>query len=105
MKVSFPLTRLMAHNGEINTLRGNVNLMKAREGVMESSLFGDDLSKLYPVVEPNLSDSGAVDCCLEFLVMAGGRSLPEVRVTWGFTLLSFIILLAMYLLDFLNYYT
>nr|XP_027206472.1 putative glutamate synthase [NADPH] [Penaeus vannamei] len=73
--------RLMAHNGEINTLRGNVNLMKAREGVMESSLFGDDLSKLYPVVEPNLSDSGAVDCCLEFLVMAGGRSLPEAIMT------------------------
>ncbi|KAK7070468.1 hypothetical protein SK128_010174 [Halocaridina rubra] len=73
--------RLMAHNGEINTLRGNVNLMKAREGVMFSSEFGDDLTKLYPVVEPNLSDSGAVDCCLEFLVMAGGRSLPEAIMT------------------------
>lgn len=68
----------MAHNGEINTLKGNVNFMKAREGVMKSSLFGKELSKLYPVVEPNLSDSGAVDCCLEFLVMAGGRTLPEV---------------------------
>ncbi|XP_071536685.1 uncharacterized protein [Panulirus ornatus] len=73
--------RLLAHNGEINTLRGNVNLMKAREGVMKSAQFGDDLSKLYPVVEPNLSDSGAVDCCLEFLVMAGGRSLPEAIMT------------------------
>ncbi|XP_076062641.1 uncharacterized protein LOC143037891 [Oratosquilla oratoria] len=73
--------RLMAHNGEINTLRGNVNLMKAREGVMHSSEFGDELSKLYPVVEPNLSDSGAVDCCLEFLVMAGKRSLPEAIMT------------------------
>ncbi|CAL4100267.1 unnamed protein product [Meganyctiphanes norvegica] len=73
--------RLMAHNGEINTLRGNVNLMKAREGVMHSTEFGDDLQKLYPVVEPNLSDSGAVDCCLEFLVMAGGRSLPEAIMT------------------------
>lgn len=73
--------RLMAHNGEINTLRGNVNLMKAREGVMFSSEYGDDLSSLYPVVEPNLSDSGAVDCCLEFLVMAGGRSLPEAIMT------------------------
>lgn len=69
----------MAHNGEINTLRGNVNLMKAREGVMKSAEYEDTLSQLYPVVEPNLSDSGAVDCCLEFLVMAGGRSLPEVR--------------------------
>lgn len=73
--------RMMAHNGEINTLRGNVNLMKAREGVMKSKEFGSDLSKLYPVVEPNLSDSGAVDCCLEFLVMAGGRSLPEAIMT------------------------
>lgn len=68
----------MAHNGEINTLRGNVNFMKAREGTMRSSSFGKTLQQLYPVVEPNLSDSGAVDCCLEFLVMAGGRSLPEV---------------------------
>lgn len=105
MKASLLLTRLMAHNGEINTLRGNVNLMKAREGVMESSLFGDDLSKLYPVVEPNLSDSGAVDCCLEFLVMAGGRSLPEVRgcgVSLCFILLFY--LLMMLLLNFLTYY-
>ncbi|KAJ9598813.1 hypothetical protein L9F63_026652, partial [Diploptera punctata] len=69
--------RVLAHNGEINTLRGNVNLMKAREGVMKSSAFGNDLKKLYPVVEPNLSDSGAVDCVLEFLVMAGNRPMPE----------------------------
>ena len=60
--------RFVAHNGEINTLRGNVNLMKAREGVMKSSIFGDDLKKLYPVVEPSLSDSGSLDCVLEFLV-------------------------------------
>ncbi|XP_018022904.1 glutamate synthase [NADH] isoform X2 [Hyalella azteca] len=73
--------RMMAHNGEINTLRGNVNLMTAREGVMKSAVFGKDLPTLYPVVEPNLSDSGAVDCCLEFLVMAGGRSLPEAIMT------------------------
>lgn len=77
---SHPL-RLMAHNGEINTLRGNVNLMKAREGVMKSKEYGSELNKLYPVVEPGLSDSGAVDCCLEFLVMAGGRSLPEAIMT------------------------
>lgn len=60
--------RYVAHNGEINTLRGNVNFMKAREGVMKNSVFGDDLRKLYPVVEPNLSDSGSLDCVLEFLV-------------------------------------
>ena len=70
----------MAHNGEINTLRGNVNFMKAREGVMSSEAFGDTLKQLYPVVEPNLSDSGAVDCVLEFLVMAGNRPLPEVDI-------------------------
>ncbi|XP_046391906.1 glutamate synthase [NADH] isoform X1 [Ischnura elegans] len=73
--------RVLAHNGEINTLRGNVNYMKAREGVMESEVYGDKLKALYPVVEPNLSDSGAVDCVLEFLVMAGRRSLPEAVMT------------------------
>lgn len=70
--------RVLAHNGEINTLRGNVNFMKAREGVMKSEAFGDDLKKLYPIVEPNLSDSGSADCVLEFLTMASQRSLPEV---------------------------
>ncbi|GFG41054.1 hypothetical protein Cfor_06824, partial [Coptotermes formosanus] len=73
--------RCVAHNGEINTLRGNVNVMKAREGVMKSSVFGSSLKKLYPVVEPNLSDSGAVDCVLEFLVMAGNRPMPEAVMT------------------------
>ncbi|CAH2107002.1 unnamed protein product [Euphydryas editha] len=73
--------RVLAHNGEINTLRGNVNLMKAREGVMKSELFGDDLKKLYPVVEPNLSDSGSADCVLEFLLHCGNRSLPEAVMT------------------------
>lgn len=71
---------MLAHNGEINTLRGNVNFMKAREGVMKSPYF-EDMKSLYPVVEPNLSDSGAVDCVLEFLSMAGGRSLPEAIMT------------------------
>jgi glutamate synthase (NADH) len=71
--------RTLAHNGEINTLRGNVNYMKAREGIMKSTAFGDELKKLYPVVEPNLSDSGSCDCVLEFLTMAGGRTLPEVN--------------------------
>lgn len=74
--------RMLAHNGEINTLRGNVNYMKAREGVMSSSRFGKRiLTELYPVVEPNLSDSGSADCVLEFLVRAGGRSLPEAIMT------------------------
>mgnify|MGYP003729734863 CR=1 FL=1 len=72
--------RVLAHNGEINTLRGNVNFMKAREGVMKSPHF-KDIKSLYPVVEPNLSDSGAVDCVLEFLSLAGGRSLPEAIMT------------------------
>lgn len=73
--------RVIAHNGEINTLRGNVNLMKAREGVMKSDVFGSNLKKLFPVVEPNLSDSGSADCVLEFLAMAGDRSLPEAVMT------------------------
>ena len=74
--------RYLAHNGEINTLRGNKNLMAAREGVMSSHIYGDDLHKLYPVVEEGMSDSGSVDNVLEFLINAGGRSLPEVSATW-----------------------
>ena len=67
--------RFMSHNGEINTLLGNCNWMNAREGVMRSELFGDDLAKLFPVVEPDCSDSGNFDNVLEFLLMAG-RTLP-----------------------------
>lgn len=52
--------------------------MRAREGVMSSSKYGDELKQLYPVVEEGLPDSGRVDNVLEFLIMAGGRSLPEV---------------------------
>lgn len=70
---------MLAHNGEINTLRGNVNFMKAREGVMKSDKFGDKLQQMFPVVEPNLSDSGSADCVLEFLVRIGEKSLPEVN--------------------------
>ncbi|ESO02185.1 hypothetical protein HELRODRAFT_65256 [Helobdella robusta] len=73
--------RVIAHNGEINTLKGNVNLIHAREGVMESKLFGEDLQKLFPVVEAGMSDSGSFDNVLEFLTIAGGRKLPEVIVT------------------------
>lgn len=73
--------RVLAHNGEINTLRGNVNLMKAREGVMKSEIFGSKLKTLFPVVEPGLSDSGSADCVLEFLCMAGERKMPEAVMT------------------------
>ncbi|MCR9292709.1 MAG: glutamate synthase large subunit [bacterium] len=68
--------RFMSHNGEINTLRGNKNWMTAREGMMSSSLFGDRLSDLFPVSEPDCSDSGTFDNALEFLLMTG-RSLQE----------------------------
>ena len=68
--------RFMAHNGEINTLRGNENWMKAREGVMKSDLFGESLRDLFPVVEPDGSDSMVFDNVLEFLLMTG-RSLQE----------------------------
>jgi glutamate synthase (NADPH/NADH) large chain len=68
--------RFMSHNGEINTLRGNSNWMKARVGSAKSELFGDDLPKLFPVVEPHCSDSGTFDNVLEFLLM-NGRTLQE----------------------------
>ncbi|MEL6107684.1 MAG: glutamate synthase large subunit [Planctomycetota bacterium] len=68
--------RFMSHNGEINTLRGNSNWMKARRGTAESKLYGDDLEKLFPVVEPECSDSGTFDNVLEFLLM-NGRTLQE----------------------------
>jgi glutamate synthase (NADPH/NADH) large chain len=68
--------RFMSHNGEINTLRGNSNWMHAREGVVRSDLFGDDLKKLFPIVEPDCSDSGTFDNVLEFLLMSG-RTLQE----------------------------
>ena len=76
---SWPLAhpyRLVAHNGEINTLRGNINWMKAREGLLESRVFGDDLQKVLPVIAPGGSDTATFDNVLEFLVMAG-RSLPH----------------------------
>ena len=68
--------RFMSHNGEINTLLGNKNWMNARQGVVASSLFGEDLAKLFPVVEPDCSDSGTFDNVLEFLRMTG-RTLQE----------------------------
>jgi glutamate synthase (NADPH/NADH) large chain len=68
--------RCMSHNGEINTLRGNVNSMRAREGMVQSPKFGEQLSKLFPVAEPDCSDSGNFDNVLEFLLLSG-RSLQE----------------------------
>ena len=68
--------RYMSHNGEINTLRGNKNWMTAREGVASSDRFGDDIKKLFPIVEPEFSDSGTFDNVLEFLMLSG-RTLQE----------------------------
>ncbi|NOY89831.1 MAG: glutamate synthase large subunit [Deltaproteobacteria bacterium] len=68
--------RTMSHNGEINTLRGNVGSMHDRERVVKSPLLGDDLMRCLPIIEPNVSDSGSFDNVLEFLLM-GGRSLAS----------------------------
>lgn len=69
--------RWAAHNGEINTLRGNKNWMRAREGVLRSEVFGDELDLLYPIVEDGGSDSAAFDNVLELLMINGVLSLPE----------------------------
>ncbi len=71
--------RMIAHNGEINTLRGNVNWMRARESQLASELFGDDLEKVLPVVRPGGSDTANFDNVLELLVLAG-RSLPHAML-------------------------
>jgi glutamate synthase (NADPH/NADH) large chain len=68
--------RFLAHNGEINTLRGNENWMRAREKMFASPLFGDDVRKLVPIIDEALSDSGKFDNALELLVRTG-RSLPH----------------------------
>jgi glutamate synthase (NADPH/NADH) large chain len=71
--------RMIAHNGEINTLRGNVNWMHARESMFASKLFGDDLKKCVPVIDTDGSDSGMFDNVLELLVLSG-RSLPHAMM-------------------------
>ena len=79
---SWPLAhpyRLVAHNGEINTLRGNVNWMHARESLLQSPLFGDDLRKVLPVIRAGGSDTATFDNVLELLVMAG-RPLPHAML-------------------------
>ena len=63
--------RLVAHNGEINTVKGNYNWLRAREGAMQSAVLGEDLSKLYPIVYAGQSDTATFDNCLELLVMSG----------------------------------
>jgi len=71
--------RYMCHNGEINTLRGNVSRMRSREELMESDWFGEDIKKILPVVLPAKSDSASMDMVVELLLMTG-RSLPEVMM-------------------------
>ncbi len=68
--------RFIAHNGEFNTLRGNLGWLRAREGKLASDIFGDDLEKVLPLVGPGESDSASFDRVLELLVMAG-RTLPH----------------------------
>ncbi|MCS7159008.1 MAG: glutamate synthase central domain-containing protein, partial [Gemmatales bacterium] len=68
--------RYLCHNGEINTLRGNVNWMHARQTLFASPLFGDDIKKVLPVIDESGSDSAMFDNALEMLVLAG-RSLPH----------------------------
>ena len=68
--------RYMCHNGEINTLKGNINSMKARQGMSESKSFGPKLKELFPIAELDCTDSGSFDNILEFLIL-NGRSLQE----------------------------
>jgi glutamate synthase (NADPH) large chain len=68
--------RYLAHNGEINTLRGNINWFHAEQSRFQSALFSRDLPKILPVLDPHTSDSGMFDNVLELLVLAG-RSLPH----------------------------
>ncbi|MHC1782543.1 MAG: glutamate synthase large subunit [Anaerolineaceae bacterium] len=71
--------RYVAHNGEINTLRGNVNWFNSQENLFQSALFGNDLPKILPVINPDGSDSAIFDNVLELLVLAG-RSLPHAMM-------------------------
>lgn len=71
--------RYMCHNGEINTLRGNVSRMKSREELLESDWFGPEIKNILPVILPGKSDSATMDMIVELLLMTG-RSLPEVMM-------------------------
>ena len=79
--------RFLEHNGEINTLRGNLNWMVARQTMFSSPMFGDDMQKLFPIITPGQSDTACIDNALE-LLLATGRSLPHcmmmlVPEAWG----------------------
>ena len=79
---SWPLAhpyRYVAHNGEINTVLGNINWMRARESMFESPVFGDNISKLFPVIPPNQSDTACLDNAVE-LLLSTGRSLPHAML-------------------------
>ena len=71
--------RFVCHNGEINTVRGNVNWMAARQASVSSPLFGDDIQKLWPISYPGQSDTACFDNALEFLIR-GGYSLPHAAM-------------------------
>lgn len=71
--------RFMCHNGEINTLKGNISRMTARQELMKSNLFGDDIERIFPIITQGKSDSASMDMALELLLMTG-RSLPEVMM-------------------------
>lgn len=71
--------RYMCHNGEINTLRGNVMRMRSREALLQSDLFGEELKNILPIILPGKSDSASMDMVVELLLMTG-RSLPEVMM-------------------------
>ena len=71
--------RYMCHNGEINTLSGNVTRMRSREELLQSDLFGDEIKNILPVILPGKSDSATMDMVVELLLMTG-RSLPEVMM-------------------------
>lgn len=71
--------RYMCHNGEINTLRGNVSRMRSREELLKSDLFGDEIKSVLPIILPGKSDSATMDMVVELLLMTG-RSLPEVMM-------------------------
>ena len=71
--------RFMCHNGEINTLKGNISRMRARQELMKSDLFGEDIKRLFPIILEGKSDSASMDMAVELLLMTG-RSLPEVMM-------------------------
>jgi glutamate synthase (NADPH/NADH) large chain len=72
--------RYLAHNGEINTIRGNRNWMNAREGVLKSDAFGEEISKIFPIITPNGSDSASLDNVFELISMSGRDSVHAMKM-------------------------